>query len=155
MIARLPGRIAANSVNDTPSYFADWFPTLCDAAGIGKPTGLDGESLWSELTRATSSEASQLAANRKPMIWVFPEYGGQVAVRIGTRKAVRQGLKTKTPGEWEVYDIANDRAESRNLASAESTFVKEVEALLRQEVTGNPRFQLDIPNVVPIGLNNR
>ena len=32
------------------------------------------------------------------MIWVFPEYGGQVAVRLGDFKVVRQGLKTKTPG---------------------------------------------------------
>jgi arylsulfatase A len=47
---RLPGRIAAGAVNDTPGYFADWFPTLCDAAGLEKPAGLDGESLWPVLT---------------------------------------------------------------------------------------------------------
>ena len=27
------------------------------------------------------------------MVWVFVEYGGQVAVRIGDFKVVRQGLK--------------------------------------------------------------
>ncbi len=50
MIARLPGRIAAGVVNDTPSYFSDWFPTLCDVAGFNKPVGLDGDSLWPVLT---------------------------------------------------------------------------------------------------------
>ena len=118
MIARLPGRIAANSVNETPSYFADWFPTLCDAAGFEKPDGLDGESLWAELTR-NPSIAAQSGVIRKPMVWVFPEYGGQVAVRIGDLKAVRRGLKTKMPGEWEVYDVVKDRAEKFDLASTE------------------------------------
>ena len=86
MIARLPGRIAAGTVNDTPGYFADWFPTLCDAAGLEKPAGLDGESLWPVLTGEQKSLDS-----RKPMLWVFPEYQGQVAVRLGR-------LQTRAPG---------------------------------------------------------
>jgi arylsulfatase A len=147
MIARLPGRIVANSVNDAPSYFADWFPTLCDAAGIDMPSGLDGESLWTELTQQAPGEPGHFAANRKPMIWVFPEYGGQVAVRIGDRKAVRQRLKSKEPGDWEVYNVAADRAEAHNVASKESRFIKEVETVLRQEVRSNTRFPLDIPNL--------
>ncbi len=92
MIARLPGRISPRSVNDTPSYFADWFPTLCDAVGVDKPAELDGESLWPVLTGERPTLES-----RKPMIWVFPEYQGQVAVRLGDFKLVRQKLKTKTP----------------------------------------------------------
>jgi arylsulfatase A-like enzyme len=46
MIARLPGVIAAGSESDMPSYFADWFPTLCEAAGLQVPGGLSGQSLW-------------------------------------------------------------------------------------------------------------
>ena len=149
MIARLPGRIASNAVNDAPSYFADWFPTLCDAAGIDKPTGLDGDSLWLELTQRTSNDAtsSEFAKNRKPMIWVFPEYGGQVAVRIGDLKAVRQGLQTKTPGPWEVYNIEVDRAEKQNIASSETAFIQQVEALLKREVAQNMKFPLDVSTI--------
>lgn len=141
MIARLPGRIPAGTVNHTPGYFADWFPTLCDAAGLTKPAGLDGESLWPALTSGKST------ARTKPMIWVFPEYGGQVAVQLGDMKLVRQGLKTKTPGPWEVYNLANDRSESRNLAADHAALIREAEDLLRREVAENSIFPVPIPGV--------
>ena len=141
MIARLPGRIPAGTVNDTPGYFADWFPTLCDAAGLKKPAGLDGESLWPALTSGKSS------ARTKPMIWVFPEYGGQVAVQLGQFKLVRQGLKTKTPGPWEVYDLSQDHAEANDLAGSHADLIREAEELLRREVSDNTVFPVPIPGV--------
>lgn len=151
MIARLPKRIQASSVNPTPSYFADWFPTLCDAAGFAKPADLDGESLWSSLTgnAITNTQATESIQppDRKPMLWVFPEYGGQVAVRIGSFKAIRQNLKTKSPGPWEVYDLATDSGEQHDLAASKGVFIQQVEALLRQEVAVNENFPLTIPNV--------
>jgi arylsulfatase A len=138
MIAKLPGRIAPGTRNDNPSYFADWFPTLCDMAGLEKPEGLDGDSLWPTLT------SGKLLENRKPMIWVFPEYGGQVAVTIGQKKAVKQGLKTKKPGTWEVYDLANDISESKDVSLVNADFIVQVEELLRREVSDNPTFPLEI-----------
>ena len=140
MIARLPGRIAAGTVNDTPGYFADWFPTLCDAAGLESPGGLDGQTLWPVLTGARQSLDS-----RRPMIWVFPEYGGQIAVRIGDFKIVRQGLKTKAPGAWEVYDLAQDRAEANDLAATRGDLILQAEELLRREVSDNAVFPVPIP----------
>ena len=143
MIARLPGRIPAGTVNDTPGYFADWFPTMCDAAGFEKPAGLDGESLWPALTSGKTS------ARTKPMIWVFPEYGGQIAVQIGDWKLVRQGLKTKTPGPWEVYDLAKDRGETKDLAAGHADLIAQAEEILRREVAPNAIFPLSIPGVPP------
>jgi hypothetical protein len=64
------------------------------------------------------------------MVWVFPEYGGQVAVRIGDFKVVRQRLTTPNPGNWEVYDMSVDREETHDLA-----------------VAANDRFRLSIPGV--------
>jgi len=117
-IARWPGRIPPGTVSDQPGYFADWFPTLCAAAGLKTPDGLDGENLLPILTGKKSS-----LVDRKPMLWVFPEYGGQVAVRLGEFKLVRQRLKTKQPGPWEVYDLANDRGETRDLAAEKSELI--------------------------------
>ncbi len=142
MIARLPGRIKAGAVNETPGYFADWFPTLCEAAGLKPPEGLDGENLWPVLTGRQKTLAS-----RKPMIWVFPEYGGQVAVRIGEVKLVRQNLKTKSPGAWEVYDLSKDSGETTNLASTRPDLIRQAEELLRREVSENPVFPVPIPGV--------
>ncbi|HVJ69655.1 MAG TPA: arylsulfatase [Caulifigura sp.] len=140
-IARLPGRIPAGTVNDTPGYHADWFPTICDALGIQKPAGLDGESLWSTLTDGKTR------VRTKPLIFVFPEYQGQVAVQIGDLKAVRTGLKTKKPGEWEVYNLAKDRGETNNIAAENGPFLKQVEDILRKEVDKNEVFPLTIPGV--------
>lgn len=141
LIVRLPGKIPAGVVNDTPGYFADWFPTLCEAVGLAKPAGLDGESLWPAITSGTS------AVRTRPMLWYFPEYEGQVAVRIGSLKAVRQGLKTKTPGPWEVYDLSTDRPEAKDLSQSHAAFIREAEEVLKREVSENPVFPLEVPGL--------
>lgn len=83
---------------------------------------------------------SQLERSR-PMLWVFPKYQGQVAVRLGQMKLVRQNLNTKQPGAWEVYDVSKDPAPSN------AHLIAEAEALLRREVSDNAVFPLAIPNV--------
>ena len=141
MIAKLPGRIEQGIVNDTPSYFADWFPTLCDMAGIEKPKNLDGDTLWPTLT------GKEKLGKRKPMVWVFPEYGGQVAVTIGEMKALRQGLNTKSPGPWEVYNLTLDVGEQHNVAASNVEFIEQAESVLQREVADNSVFPLKIPGV--------
>lgn len=141
MIAWLPGRVAAGAVNDTPGYFADWFPTLCEVAGLEQPSDPDGESLWPVLTGGAPKKT------RKPMVWVFPEYGGQVAVRMGDLKAVRRGLKTRQPGAWELYDLSTDHAEDHDLAAARPDAIMQALQILREEVAANERFPLEIPGL--------
>lgn len=140
-IVRFPGGVKAGSVSDAPGYSPDWFPTLCDAAGLERPESLDGESLWPVLTSGSAPES------RKPMVWVFPAYGGQAAVRMGDFKVVRQGLSTQKPGAWEVYDIASDRSESKDLADDRRDVVRQAEDILRREVDENERFPISIPGV--------
>jgi arylsulfatase A-like enzyme len=142
MIARLPGRIAAGAVNDTPGYFADWFPTLAEAAGLRAPEGLDGATLWPALTGQPAP-----ASVRRPMVWVFTEYGGQVAVRIGNFKVVRQGLRTAKPGPWEVYDLSQDRGERRDLAATRPDLVNEARSVLAREMAPNEVFPMAIPDL--------
>lgn len=142
LVARLPGRIAAGAVNHTPGYFADIFPTVCEAAGIAVPDGLDGQSLWPVLTGRRAAPES-----RKPMIWVFPEYGGQVAVRLGDFKLVRQRLKQPKPGPWEVYNLADDPGEKHDLAAQSAELIAAAEDILRREVADNPIFPLPIPGI--------
>lgn len=92
MIARYPKAVKAGAVNDTPGYFADWYPTLCAAMRLTPPAGLDGENLWPVMT------GGQPLRERKPMVWVYPEYGGQMAVSIGEHMILRRNLKTARPG---------------------------------------------------------
>jgi arylsulfatase A-like enzyme len=139
-IVRLPGKIVPGSENDSPGYFADWFPTLCEAAKLKMPAGLDGESLWHTLLKP---EAKQTRA--KPMVWVFPEYSGQVAVRFGDWKLVRRGLRTPQPGPWELYNIVADRSESKNRAEDHSELVSQGIEILRRENRDNKLFPVVVP----------
>jgi len=133
-------------VNARPGYFADWFPTLCEAAGLTPPADLDGESLWAALTTGASTP------RRRPMVWVFPEYGGQVAVQLGEIKAVRRGLKTPQPGAWEVYNLARDPGESRDLAAERPDVIRAAEDVLRRELQPNALFPLTVPGLAAAAI---
>lgn len=139
LIVRFPPAIKAGAVSDLPSYFADWFPTLIDACGLKSRDGLDGENLWPAMTGAAAM------ASRKPMLWVYPEYGGQIAVRIGDKKVIRRGLNQKKPGDWEVYDIVKDRAEKNNLAKEEAVLIRQAQEILSREVSENSVFPMKLP----------
>lgn len=142
LIARLPGRIPAGTVNAAPSYFPDWFPTLCEAAGLTPPDNLDGQSLWPTLTQAPTLPPPPRS---QPMVWVFPEYGGQVALRLGDFKLVRQQLHSPQPGPWEIYHLIDDPAESRDLAATRPDLIQQAEDILKREVSGNPIFPIPLP----------
>jgi arylsulfatase A-like enzyme len=145
MIARLPGKVKAGAVDATPGYFPDWFPTLCAAAGIQPPEGLDGTNLWPGFTRQTPA-----VPRKSPMVWAYQEYGGQVAVIFENDvKVIRKGLLNPKPQSWEVYDLAADPAESNNLAAIRPDAIAETIKILKREVAPNRLFPLTIPGVNP------
>lgn len=138
-VVRYPGKVKAGTESDAVGYFADWFPTLCAAAEITVPEKLDGENLLPVIEGAAAKK------DRKPLVWIFPEYTGQVAVRIGDYKVLKRGLNGKKPGAWEVYDIAADRAEKNNLAKEKPELVKKAVEILNEENQENPLFPVTIP----------
>ena len=82
------------------------------------------------------------------MVWVFPEYGGQVAVRSGDFKILRRQLKAKKPADWEVYHITQDRNETNNLAKSRPDLVELAKTILRNQTLRNEVFPLnwDLPD---------
>lgn len=140
MIVRYPGTVEACEVSDAPGHFADWLPTLCEAAEIEAPEGLDGESLWAVITGGE-------ADGHKPMVWVFPQYGGQVAVMTGRYKVLRRGLQTRQPGDWEVYDVVADRGEKKDLAKERPELIEAAKEVLRKEMGENKVFPLKVPGL--------
>ena len=141
MIVRYPGKVPAGATNETPGYFGDWFPTLCDAIGVKRPEGLDGDSLWKSIT----SGEDQLG-ERSPMVWVYPEYGGQVAVRMGDFKVLRRNLKRpRQKSEWEVYSLKDDPGETINLANQKPELIEKAAGWLKSQTDENEVFPVEIP----------
>lgn len=143
MIARWPGRITPGTVTNQPTYFPDQFATLSEAIGVETPSGLDGISILPTLLGEGIQET------RNPMVWVYPEYGGQVAVRFDEWKLVRQKLRRKKqkPGPWELYNIDADIGETTNVAAKHPDLVKRGIEILREQMADNPLFPLTVPGV--------
>lgn len=137
-IVRWPGKVQAGSTSDFPSYFPDWFPTLCELTGLGKPAGLDGISI------APTILAGGKQADRNPMVWVYPEYGGQIATRFGDYLVLRTGLKRKkSPDPWEVYDVVADRNQTKNLAEKKPELIERAKAIFHEQWGENAIFKMD------------
>jgi len=134
-IVRWPGKIKAGSTTSAPSYFPDWFPTLCKAAGVKIPKKLDGTDLTPALIKKPFER-------NKPMIWEFHGYGGQLAVIDFPWKVVRQKAKSKKPGKWQLYNIRKDPAEGNDLAQQHPEIVNRLEGAFKNDRTPNARAKL-------------
>jgi arylsulfatase A len=129
MIARWPQHIPGGRVSDHAWAHWDVLPTLADVAGARAPSGLDGMSM----ARALRGENQP---THEFFYWEFHERGFQQAVRMGSWKAVR--LEKDAP--LELYDLATDPAEERNVASDHPRVVTEIETYLKTARTESERW---------------
>lgn len=134
MIAYLPGTIKPGSEFDTPLYFPDILPTLCEFTGAKAPDKLDGISFLPLLKGAKQR-------THDFMYWEFSGYGGQQAVTAGEWKAVRQALG-KGVVKTELYNLAKDEAEKDDVSAKHPDVVARLERLLKEQHTPNPDFPL-------------
>jgi arylsulfatase A-like enzyme len=121
-IAQWKGKIPAGKTYDLPVMNLDVLPTAIIAAG-GKPEvswQLDGVDLMPFLTGAKNSRPHQT------LYW---RYGPQWAIRHGDMKLV---VARGGSGQPELYDLAADIGESKDLAAAQPTKVKELQAMWDQ-----------------------
>ena len=144
-----PGRIAPDSVCDEPVITLDFYPTLLDLAGlpVDATLGLDGVSLRPLLAGNGAS------LSREAIYWHFPAYldgvpkGYEADVstpgwRATPCSAIRQGnwklIEYFEDGSVELFNLADDIGERRNLAAARTDLVQVLRAKLAQwRVTTN------------------
>lgn len=124
MIIRWPGQVEAGAVEDTPWYAADLLPTLAAAAGIPVENipATDGVNILPLLL-----EGEQPALRSRAMYWEFHEGGFSQAVRVGKWK----GLRATEEGPVELYDLATDQGEKRDLAAEEPVLAMLMGALMK------------------------
>jgi arylsulfatase A-like enzyme len=118
-----PGRIEGGRISDHLCYFPDVMPTLCELTGAICPKDSDGLSFAPELL-------GEKAGSRKqpPHEYLYWEHVQQVAVRQGDWKAIQP----KRGGDWELYDLASDVSETKNLASEQPQLLAKLKTFAQQ-----------------------
>lgn len=111
-----PGRL-----DETPGYLTDLMPTFLEAAGISWPTEKSGKPLpvleGRSLMPQFAKDPPPTGPDQRVFCW---EQYGYKAVRQGHLKAVLAPANLydrSGRGHWELYDLSNDRTESRDLAA--------------------------------------
>jgi arylsulfatase len=97
-----------NKLRHDPCHFVDLLPTLVDLAGgtaqVRSGPPLAGRSLAPALLKDGAVQRDFLYFN----------HNNNRAIRVGRHKLIATGKE----GPWELYDLATDRGEQRNIAAA-------------------------------------
>ena len=129
MIARWPGRVPAGRVSDFVWAHWDLLPTACALAGVKAPEGLDGLSVAEELQGRPQKGHDSL-------YWEFFERGYDQAVRHGDWKGIRNGFGAPL----QLYDLAADPGETKDLAAEKPDVVAKLDAILKSSRTEHPKW---------------
>ncbi|MBT3243195.1 MAG: arylsulfatase [Bacteroidetes bacterium] len=117
MVVRWPGKIAPDTKNEFVWYFPDFMATVADIVNVEKPTECDGLSILPTLF------GKGLQKEHEYMFWTG---GGRWAVRSGDWKAVSAQFKGKSPVDWELYKLTEDKGEITNVAEAHPEQLKKL-----------------------------
>jgi len=130
MIASWPGKIEPGSKSDHVSAHYDMLATFGDVAGYKLPEGSDGVSMMPTLLAKENQKEHEF------LYWEFPSYGGQVAMRMGDWKVVRQNLKDdKKEATLELYNLKDDPTETMNVANEHPEILEKAAKIFTRERT--------------------
>ena len=108
------GVAARGELRTAPAHLIDIVPTVLELAGGQRVEAAPGLSLVPLL-------AKEGAVQHESLWWM---HEGNRALRVGDWKLVAAGVK----GPWELYDLSDDRSESRNVAAEMPEKVAELAA---------------------------
>ena len=130
--ANWPGHIPVATIKE-PIHAVDWYPTLLKLAGATSEQKLtpDGLDIWPVLTEGAKTPHDAIL-----LIGTVP---GKAAIRMGDWKLLRNpsevdaeeaGDKSTSTSGVELYNLADDISESKNLAISNPEKVRELNARL-------------------------
>ncbi len=126
-IVRYPGVIAPGSSTDTVVSMVDWFPTLCQLAGVPIPRSVEGTGKAEQLQGVKGASDSAFLMNFSKWFDWFQD------------GAEWRGVRTQhhTYAEWlngkvELYDLQEDPLQMTNLAGSGHALEPRLQEELRQ-----------------------
>ena len=142
LIAHWPDRITRHGdLEHTPSHLIDLMATAVDAAGAEYPTTYhDGQSIKPMEGKSLIPAFLGKPIQREAIYW---EHEGNRAVRAGDYKLVAKGSK----GDWELYNIAEDRSEQNDLSDEQPE--------MAQKLAGMWQAYAERANVLPLNPNSK
>jgi arylsulfatase A-like enzyme len=151
-IIKWPGKTLPGSVSNLPVTSTDYYPTILEMAGLSlmPEQHVDGKSLVPLIQNETKWP-------ERPLFWHYPHYSNQggkpgAAVRLGPYKLI----EFFEEGNFELYDLAADIGESKDLSDSMPEKAAELKKLLKEwqkEVDAgmmdpNPGFEEDYERVI-------
>ncbi|MEO7319781.1 MAG: arylsulfatase [Chthoniobacteraceae bacterium] len=133
-IARWPGRIAPGQVSKHVAYFGDVFATLSDVAGLPTPANLDSISFAPTLLGQADKQTKH-----EFLYWEFHEDGTKQAVLLG---ANWKGVRNSPGAKIELFDLATDLGETRDVAEDRPEITAVIEAYLRTARTESAEWPI-------------
>jgi arylsulfatase A-like enzyme len=119
--ANWPGKIKSGITINEPMHMVDWFPTFVNLANDNEKATdstsampLDGRDVWPMLTQGEKSPHDAILIVQSPT---------KAALRMGDWKILKNAGAARrnaaSTDKWELYNLAADISESKNLVSDE------------------------------------
>ena len=141
-VVRWPAEVSAGTTSNFLTGFEDWLPTPADITDA-TPENMEVDGISFARTLRRQSQRARDYRYRE-----FPSYRGQQSIHVGEWKAVRRNLnpgKGVTPTiKTELYHIATDRAESRDVADQHPELLARLETMMRDARTPSADFAFPI-----------
>ncbi len=135
MIARWPGKIQPGTTTGHISAFWDVMPTLAEITNTSCPGETDGVSfLPALLGKADQKEHGYL-------YWEHHSGGGKQAVRMNDWKALRLQARGNPEAPIQLYNLANDIGESKDVSQVYPQIVKKIDTIMKSRTPSEiPRW---------------
>ncbi|MGB2864801.1 MAG: sulfatase, partial [Sedimentisphaerales bacterium] len=145
LIVRWPKVIKAGTISHEPVTSVDYFPTICEAAGVSLPQDrdIDGVSLLGHLK---SNGTDNL--DREAIFWHFPHYRGKIVPYSIIRAGDWKLIKRYEGNTFELFNLEDDLSEENDLSEKMPEKVKELDAKLTDWLRAT-NARLPRPNLSP------
>jgi arylsulfatase A-like enzyme len=134
-IAYWPGKIKAGITTQVCALW-DMYPTFLELAGIKSPRHVDGISIVPTLMHTRKQRQHGY------LYWEFHENDGRQAVRWNNWKGVKLEVNKNADAPIELYNLAIDPSEAKNVADKNPVIVKKIKELMKEAHVPNPDWPL-------------